>query len=319
MIKLIVLLFPCLLYSFNYKDSVTVEVNSDRFVKIVNNLDSLIQITEIENEHVKSINAHAIDRFKNDEIGLLSGQYLESDIFGGAAFDFGNEKIGPYLAFNEYILDIYSGQPSIVYSILISLYQHIYSYYNNNELFMIAEDNRLEKYFFKMDALYIEAMFIRDYLKPNEFKLTNYEEYLLNSLNNDGLSSASAFFKSIELDLSHKMNDIAGKDITLDEALKLFRAIGNQIITEFEIDPEKSDWENYNAILPLNTFNEFAKQVLYDIAIRKDERVNSIEEMNLNYYPLEKELLFKVESLLNEHIQLLEYASGLLKQFKNIN
>ena len=115
------------------------------------------------------------------------------------------------------------------------------------------------------------------------------------------------------------MNDIAGKDISLEESLKLFREIGNQIITEFEIDPEKSDWENYNAILPLNTFSKFGRQILYDIAMRKDDRVNSTDEMNFDNYPSEKELLLKSEILLKENNWLFEYQAELINQFKKIN
>ncbi len=54
--------------------------------------------------------------------------------------------------------------------------------------------------------------------------------------------------------------------------------IGEEILAKFEIDTAASEWEQYNSLLPLNTFNEFGPQIIYDIAVRKDDRVNSLKE-----------------------------------------
>lgn len=52
-----------------------------------------------------------------------------------------------------------------------------------------------------MDALFVEALFIKHYLAENGYQLGNFEKYLLASLENDDLSGASSLFKQVDKDI----------------------------------------------------------------------------------------------------------------------
>ncbi|MDR2658840.1 MAG: hypothetical protein LBC27_02460 [Spirochaetaceae bacterium] len=184
----ILLSLSCLfLYAEEQNGEIGVNKYKDIIYTILNNFSTIIEnnqiITNVHETFVLSENA-----VRNNGVTFKIDQRLDK-ILNGMSFNI-YESGEISLVFGIKYLETYSPNSSIHYSILIHEYRHLHDYLKNGIVFMDAKKDEKESYWYELDALRIEAEFIKYYL-AGKYNLSKFEEYLLYSFENNNLNTAS--------------------------------------------------------------------------------------------------------------------------------
>jgi hypothetical protein len=278
------------------KDNITsVELyHSYEPYKIFNELYYLVSTNKSANKMVYKAIEYIKKKIDNKELMLLVDHKNDSkDILTGAFFvaSFYKPEINkPYILFNKNLIDIYYYQKSIVFSMFIHEIKHAYDYYTNFGLFEVTDKNLLERYMFQMDALYIEALLIEKFLKPNNFSLTDFEEKLLESFQKNNLSDYSFIFEAVDMKLTYYMYKVMENKDHYEKNFKQIIDVGNNVVNEFnkienfsKTMDENDEWMKYKILISAYTFAKFVNQITYNIINIKHKNMNP-EEFNLNDY-----------------------------------
>jgi len=283
------------------------------FNNIFQNLDSIISNSQNQNKLVKEHFDFVKSKILNNELPVVYDTNLTYDFVGCSSFGVSredNKKIS--ISLGPYFLDKYKNYPALIYAILINAFQLAYDYYNNQELFLISLDNHIERLYFEMDAITLEALFLQTYFKDkNSFGYL--EKYLIVDLQNDMNSSATLFYKT-DLTLLHELDNLKSKDEGSKKLLKEFEKIGNELLknTSFK---NKSDWDKYCLLVSLRTYVFYSKQIVFDIVHAKDNI--SMESFNLENYQANLKTLDELKIFLKENDIYFNYQEETIKLFGN--
>jgi hypothetical protein len=311
----ILLLFLVLLViaPFNLIAQKNHDLNSfeNGFNNILHNLDSIISNSQNQNKLVKQHFDFVKFKILNEELPVVYDTNLTYDFAGCSSFGVSkedNKKVN--ISLGPYFLDKYKNYPTLSYAILINAFQLGYDYYNNQELFLISLDNHIERLYFEMDAITLEALFLNTYFKDkNSFGYL--EKYLSADLLNDMNSSSTLFYKT-DLTLLHKLDNLKSKDDGSKKLLKEFEKIGNELLknTSFK---DKSDWDKYCLLVSLRTYVFYSKQIVFDIVHVKDNI--SMESFNFENYPAILKTLNDMKIIVNENDMYFNYQAETIKLF----
>jgi hypothetical protein len=114
-----------------------------------------------------------------------------------------------------------------------------------------------------MDALYVEALFIENYLIPNNFELTDFEQEMVKSLKNDNLAGYSFVIEGVDMELVYYMHRLKTDKLTLSEKLTKYTDFGRKLLDDFKY-PESGDYEKYCILVPLYSYTRYIYQIVYD-------------------------------------------------------
>jgi len=281
------------------------------FNNILHNLDSIISTSQNQNKLVKQHFDFVKSKILNKELPVVYDTNLDYNFVGCSSFDVSrddNTKIS--ISLGPYWLDKYKNYPTLIYAILINAFQLGYDYYNNQELFLISLENHIERLYFEMDAITLEALFLNTYFKDkNNFGYL--EKYLIVDLQNDMNSSATLFYKT-DLTLLHELDNLKSKDEGSKKLLKEFEKIGKELLknTSFK---DKSDWDKYCLLVSLRTYVFYSKQIVFDIVHVKDNI--SMESFNFENYPDNLKALKDLKIIVNENDMYFNYQEETIKLF----
>jgi len=271
-------------------------------------LDSVITNSPQQNKTVQQHFEFVKEKIKSGDLVVGFDSTLEYDFFGCSSFNVSKDP-NPHIdmTFGEFVIDKYSKYPNLIYAIVIHTFQYAYDYYNNQSLFMIGTENPIENVFFKMDAIAIEALFLKTYTSSNS-NLGLFEKYLLVDLNN-GLQSSPTFFLKTDILLLHSMDDLKSKKGSSKSLLNEFKKIGATLIKSSTFE-NKSDWENYCTLVSLRTYVYYSRQVIFDIVCAKDgvsrdsfdyerysdnlsiiDKIQQMIELNKNFYGIRDKIM----------------------------
>ena len=241
-----------------------------RFNKILSNLDSIIVNSKVQDEMVRQHYDFIKNKISTGELPVVYDSTLTNDFYGCAGFIVYDRKVSPTtISFGNFLIDKYPKHPELIYAIIISTFQSAYDYYTNTKLFLIGATNKIEKSYFEMDAMTVEALFLKKYIKDKS-KLGYVEKYLVSDLD-AGLAGSATLFSKIDLNLLHQINNLKSSQKEIDKLHDELIKIGNDLIksTTFVKD---DDWNNYCKIITLNTYVIYSPQVIYDIVNSKNEK-----------------------------------------------
>ncbi len=209
---------------------------------------------------------------------------IEKNIFTGIGFAIPKDRSKkPYIYFYEEIFYLYDKQPSIVMSALMHEISHAYDFFTNEELVLVSFENELERFLFEMDAYYIEAEFINEVLKKENYKLSKFEYLLGNSLTDDNLDYFSIAFKGVDMEQVYYHTKFASSN-DLETTIELYRQVGENILQNFNLSEDDDDWIKYQKIAPVFTYFYFIPQLTFDVLSNKSSK--KIDNKN---FSLEKE------------------------------
>ncbi len=285
---------------------------------ILANFDKLIFNNLGKNKDITNRCVLYYQKINSGELSIVVDYTLGQDIYEGMGFTSKYLQTGfPAILISPHFLKVYrQGHPSIFYSALIHEIAHVNDFFSNPAAFQNGETNLLEKYLYKMDAAYIESVFIRDILSPNMFTLTKYESYMMNSLAKDNLASFSLSFKSVDMELIYRLLDITHKEIPKKEKIKQVVEVGQKLLTQMKYPEKGSDWERYCVLVPLQSYCLYVPQVLVDIESVATPGFD-YRDLKIENYPNVKENLDRINNETgNAHFaEIQKFRQNLLKMY----
>jgi len=235
----------------------TAEIDLNKYqniiFSIINNLSRIIENNRAS-EHVYNTFVFSDNAVRNRMVNLTIDPRLGT-VLGGMNFTI-YESGEISLVFGLEYLNTYHPESSVHYSVLIHEYRHLYDYFNNTG-FVSSLDNERSKYRYELDALRIEVEFIKYYL-VGKFKLSRFEEYLLQSFENNNLNSASVVMLRESMDCVFWFNNLENRydenNVSKDEIYRLLRQEGNSLIQLFNNANE--DFARFFHFIEISTFRK---------------------------------------------------------------
>ncbi len=318
-IKATILLIVILLQLLHNKTLAdTIQVQDLKAIELTLNnifkdLDSIFTNSDVHSSNVEQHFNYVLDKIYKGELPVTYDSTLNYDYFGCASFDiYENNGQSAKISIGKYVIDKYDNYPALVYAIIISTFQNAYDYYNNKNLFLISIENQIEKTYFEIDAMYLEALFLSTYMKDKP-DLGYFEKYLISDLEHN-LNGSATLFNRTDLELLHKIDNLKNLDKTEDKILKEFNDIGKNLIKD-TIFNDKSEWINYCSVVTLRTYVFYSKQVIFDIVHAKNG-VN-MESFKLEDYNDNLTTINEIQKIINNHKELFNYHKETVKLFSN--
>ncbi len=281
------------------------------FNKILLDLDSVINNSKIQNETLVNHYNFIKNKIYNKELPIVYDSTLNYDFFGCASFNIAvNDTKDVTISLGQFVVDKYQNHPALIYAIIIHTFQNAYDYYNNQDLFIISTENPIEKTYFEIDALTLEALFLYVYMK--DYPNLGYLEMLLITDLTNNLRSSIILFKKTDLTLLHKIDNLKSENKSTKKLLKEFNNIGRYLIKNIVLDSE-NEWDNYCSIITLKTYVFYSQQVIFDIVNLKNNV--STDLFKLDDYPNNLKTINKIQKIINANNSLLNYHEETLEMY----
>jgi hypothetical protein len=230
-----------------------------------------------------------------------------------------NDSINKIKIYYEpYYLAIYNKYPSLAYAIMTHELRHVDDAVNKQDLFVISTKNSKEKFLFELDALVIEAYFVREVASRNKYQLTGFEKYLL-AVSEPGQEYQLALtFLGTDYVTFNRINEFYDFP-TFDSAYNAFLALGDSLLNAFKVDSTNSEWEQYISIMPLFTYEKFLKQNAFDM-FSKFKKAKEPASFHIEDYPELVRLSSALDNRLSPYQDLLNFQSRFIESIdKSLN
>lgn len=235
----------------------------------------------------------------------------KNEIF--AAFTPEQEGKNPCIQLNHALIDSAKQAPTLAMTVIMHEMKHAHDYFKIGDKYNAYMKNPIERFMYEMDSLFIEALFIRDFLTPRYKDLTDFERYVLTILKNDNLASVALVFMKEDMDLTYdlyKLGKRLDKGMNCKEYFAEFSRNGK---TVFERPVPNEEFKKYQALIAIKTFTMFAAP-LADGAMARNERCKQ-EEYKTDIKEL-NEYVRRGNALLREQGDFIDnYASNVKKKF----
>jgi len=225
---------------------------------------------------------------------------MANTILGGMYFR--KDKSGIInLVFGQKYLDTYIKNSSIHYTVLMHEFKHLYDYFLNQDSFF--KSNKKERFQYELNAVNIEAEFIKYYL-TGKFNLSNCENYILQSYEKDNLDSwtisnrkesADIFRIIIDLETKYKKNIISTEILMTELIQKADQLLSkaDKFLSLLDVySSSKDNFSLYGHYIRMRTFETYIKFIF-----KQESEMTEI----LIKYPDFKNKYNMIDSLLREH------------------
>lgn len=227
---------------------------------ILSELDTLIRESGSKDE-VVSETYFLVDRMlKENKLSfMITHNYL--GLLFAASFNV-NDQQRAWLSIDRQLIEAYPTRKALVFAILIHEYRHAYDYFTIDDYVEIRGKNEIENYLYEMEALFLEALFIKHYL--NGYPLGNFEQYLLASLEGDDLSGASCLFKQVDKDIVYSIYamviGVNEGQVPLADLLQLIDVCLEQSLVDVQKETA-SAWERYINLIRAYTLHYYLSKL----------------------------------------------------------
>lgn len=177
---------------------------------------------------------------------------------------------------NHALIDSAKKTPTLAMAMIMHEIKHAHDYFRIGDRYKAYMKNPLEEFMYEMDSLFIEALFIRDFLVPRYKNLTDFERYVLASLEKDNLASVALVFMEEDMDLTYdlyKLGKKLDKGIACEEYFEEFSRHGK---TVFDRPIPTEEFKKYQVLVAIKTFTMLAAP-LVDGAVARNERCKQDE------------------------------------------
>ncbi|MFP3043367.1 hypothetical protein LQZ19_16255 [Treponema primitia] len=263
--KIIFLIIFVNLANINYAEETDINISdySNKINNLLINIKNTIMKNNITGNVINTYNV-AENALKNNLVTFKIDTDLDK-ILNGMVFRYYHDTEEISLFFGKYFLDTFTENSTIHYSVLMHEFKHLHDYMNNKNDFLSAMDNEKEKYWYELDALHIEAEFIKYYLYGT-YELSNFENYLLNSFNDNNLDSISiineresmvTFFYFNRMEEAYRNNNNKKEELLRDIIDR-----GNNNIKKYENDDPSNQFNYFADYIVLSTFRKYMLQFM---------------------------------------------------------
>ena len=258
----VLLVLGRVLYSNEYNAEIDINLYQSIIFTIINNLSSIMENNQAS-EIVYNTYRIAVNAIRNNRVSIMIDPDSDKVLSGMYVNLYDSDEIS--LIFGLKFLDTYNPNNGIHYAILIHEYRHIHDLFTNNEAFANAKRNNDEKevYWYELDALRIEAEFIKYYLNGN-LSLSRFESYVLNSFETDYLDSASMILLRESMNyffyFDRMERNYRSGETSKDEIILWLEQNGRALINNFNSAQE--DFLSYFHYTEINTFRKYLIRIL---------------------------------------------------------
>ena len=280
---------------------------------IIANLDSIMENNQnseiVYNSFIISKNA-----IRNKDVTFKIDPKLDTILSGMNFTTYESGEIS--FVFGLKYLDTYYPGSSIHYSILIHEYRHLHDYLTNKTAFINAKTNEKESYWYEMDAIRIEAEFIKYYLE-GKYNLSRFEAYLLYSFEDNNLNTASIFLKreswSIFWYFDNMEKRFTENKITKEEIIKELEQTGNLHINNYYSEAGE-DYVRFIRYIEISTFRKHLIRLLTIIIEKPEMTWGEVFEQ----YPQIEEIYKKMSEIIeNSNKDQMQYLNSLYQFWEN--
>ena len=299
--------------------------NKEQMELIIEELHSLFQNDNGREHIIKQTFFIAYDKFKLQDFSILINNKLEEDIFKCTKLEYyPDQKV--ILNISPFLINLYKKRPSLVFSILIYDFWHISAYFTQTEYVLDTQNNPVEQYRSNMEAMYIQTLFIKDYMLVNEFKISEYENNLLLSLEDNNLAAASIYLYKLDMDLVYYLDDYwlsVKNNSRISEAfLEEIRRLGSDL--KNEVISDEDDNQKYYLLISMKTYYDFIPVFLSYIHTYNSFSQEIIKPDIPKEYPVINNYLLKIQAFLLEYNDFItefydDTTDDFQKQANNIN
>ncbi|AOP35110.1 hypothetical protein A0128_15430 [Leptospira tipperaryensis] len=288
---------------------------------IIDDLDDLVLKKQInEKDDVHLLVKESITKLRSGVLRVGIREDMDRDIFGSAAFSIrSKEDPDPSIYLSPYLLELYQSHPSIVLSAFVHECQHSKSYFDDPERFVdLSSTSALEKYLYELDSYNRESQFILKYLKKNpKYKLTPFEILLSTSFEKDNLNYFSYAALGHDMSLAAYLYNVAGFKLSYEEKIKLIEKTLDQLLST-PLDNKSDPWNQYQQVVPIYSFLQFAPQAIRNIDTLHDKIVDQskydLQKQHADLY----ERLLVLEKVFGDNIQKYKYLQSTLDKLKQL-
>lgn len=302
---LLLLIIICQISVFGVTQDIQLQFN-----RILRDLDSVIINSTDKHPIIERNYKFILDKIYQNEIVVTYDSTLSYSFLGCASANM-IDTLTYSFVFGKFVIDGYKYFPYLIQGIIIHEFQHLYDFYTNREMIEISKNNHIEKTYFEMDALTLEALFIKIYVGKRD-NLSPIEMYLLRDIDNDLLGSATLFQK-VDLELLHYIDAIKDKNITFLQGKKEYIEIGEKLLQTTNFSDNA--WDNYCDVITLKTFTFYSRQVLHDLLFKLANKSLSDSQLDLNDYPDVLQIVTKIQDVLKTNNQYFEYYDETMNMF----
>jgi hypothetical protein len=302
---LIFLLIACQLRVFASPNDIQIQFN-----KILKDLDSVITNSTNKHPAIEKNYKYVLDKIYQHKIAVKYDSTLSYSFLGCASANI-IDTLNYSFVFGNFVIDAYKYFPYLIQGIIIHEFQHLYDFYTNRELIEISINNQIEKTYFEMDALTLEALFIKTYIGKRE-NLSPIEMYLLADIDNNLLGSATLFQK-VDLGLLHRIDAIKDQNISFAQGKKKYIEIGEKLLQSTKFSDNA--WENYCNVITLKTFTYYSRQVLHDLLSKLANQSLTDSQLDMNNYPDVLQIMTKIQDVLKTNNQYFGYYDDTMSMF----
>jgi len=238
--------------------------NYQKLINILNSLDVFMNANAGAGSYDELFKKYRYVKFKiMDRVIyiIINYEYKES-VFGTAGYspeNFNDSKHN-LIIINAYLLDLYDKHPSAVFSILIHEYIHAYNYLNDIYISDKTKFPDISYCLNEIEASVWEAFFIKNYLYPRGYRLSNFENHLMENINN--IESLIPIFYGFECPVILKLYEIKTKEgQSAEERLNELLYLGKDIISN-EILPNDTDENKFRKIIGHVTYEKYSGEVI---------------------------------------------------------
>jgi hypothetical protein len=273
------------------------QIDIDKYQNIIStiltNLSTIIDNNQIS-KNVYETFALSENSIRSNDVTFKIDPELDNILNGMAFRIYETGEIS--LVFGQKYLDTYSLNSSIHYSILIHEYRHLHDYLKNSTVFLDAKKDEKESYWYELDALRIEAEFIKYYL-AGKYNLSKFEEYLLYSFENNNLNSASILLQKESMNIFFYFNDLEtryfeNKD-SKEDIINELEQNGTILIKNFY--ENNDDFTKFYHYIEISTFRKYLVNILITLINKPKMTWGEV----FTQYPKIEDIYSKMNEILN--------------------
>lgn len=168
------------------------------------------------------------------------------------------------LSFGTAFLDSYWTGSTAHLSVLVHELWHLRDYRRDSVAFTKGSNDAKEKFWYELDAMHVEAEFVKNYLDPDS--LSRFEAFVLQSYTNDNLNglamvlhkqSEKVFFYFDNLEKIFRSGEKSGNELISDLAGE-----GRKLLDRYGSMEAKTSFSHYTAYTEVSTFQKHMLRTL---------------------------------------------------------
>jgi hypothetical protein len=189
-------------------------------------------------------------------------QFIDSLVIFNAPAE-SSEQI--QIIISQSLLEVYPAEAAKAMTLIIRELSLVREYFLDPDYYAYYGYGTFPQLFYQLDALYLQALFIRDYLVPAALPLSEYESYILESLNTDNLSTASFILLRTNASLAQLLYNYGleydADKLNAEEVMTEIIALSEEI-TGYLYSQDLSEWETYISLINALTLDVYLAEIV---------------------------------------------------------